>query len=80
MIRHLGMAVFSLQAFKRNDPVSCLKVILTEIEGIIPALETAHGLAYAGKAAAEMGRDEIVLVKSGISPNVRLLMGTDWTL
>jgi tryptophan synthase beta chain len=32
------------------------------IEGIIPALESAHALAYAAKLAATMGRDRIVLV------------------
>ncbi len=32
------------------------------IEGIIPALESAHALAYATKLAAMMGRDGIVLV------------------
>ncbi len=32
------------------------------IEGIIPALESAHALAYATKLAATMGRDGIVLV------------------
>jgi len=32
------------------------------IEGIIPALESAHALAYATKLAATMGRDRIVLV------------------
>ena len=32
------------------------------IEGIIPALESAHALAHATKLAATMGRDRIVLV------------------
>ena len=32
------------------------------VEGIIPALESAHALAYAAKLAATMGRDRIVLV------------------
>ena len=32
------------------------------IEGIIPALESSHALAYAAKAAATMGRDQILLV------------------
>ncbi|MEM8952872.1 MAG: tryptophan synthase subunit beta [Verrucomicrobiota bacterium] len=34
---------------------------LSEVEGIIPALETAHGLAYVKKAAPEMGRDEVII-------------------
>ena len=32
------------------------------IEGIIPALESAHALAYATKLAATMDRDKILLV------------------
>jgi tryptophan synthase beta chain len=32
------------------------------IEGIIPALESAHALAYAAKLAATMGKDRILLV------------------
>jgi tryptophan synthase beta chain len=35
---------------------------LTRIEGIIPALESSHALAYAAKLAQTMGRDQIVLV------------------
>ncbi len=35
---------------------------LCEVEGIIPALETAHGLAHMRKLAPEMGADQIVIV------------------
>jgi tryptophan synthase beta chain len=35
---------------------------LTRLEGIIPALESSHALAYAGKLAAQMKPGEIVLV------------------
>ena len=35
---------------------------LTRIEGIIPALESSHALAYAAKLAPTMGRDETILV------------------
>lgn len=35
---------------------------LTKIEGIIPALESSHALAYAAKLAAEMGRGKNILV------------------
>jgi tryptophan synthase beta chain len=35
---------------------------LTRSEGIMPALESAHAIAYGMKLAAERGRDEIVLV------------------
>jgi len=36
--------------------------LLTETEGIIPALESAHAVAYAVQLARKMGRDDIVLV------------------
>src|SRR5438045_5876164 len=36
--------------------------ILSETEGIIPALETAHAIAYLVKHASKMKRDEIVIV------------------
>ena len=40
--------------------------LLTEQEGIIPALESAHGLAQVIKLAPTMGKDEtIVLCLSG---------------
>ncbi len=35
---------------------------LTRIEGIIPALESSHALAYAAKQAKQMSKDEIVVV------------------
>jgi tryptophan synthase beta chain len=35
---------------------------LTETEGIIPALESAHAIAYAMQLAPKLGRDKIVLV------------------
>ena len=35
---------------------------LTQIEGIMPALETSHGLAYAEKLARELDKDKSILV------------------
>jgi tryptophan synthase beta chain len=35
---------------------------LTRIEGIMPALESSHALAYAKKLAPTMGKDEIMIV------------------
>jgi len=35
---------------------------LTQIEGIMPALETSHALAYAAKLAREMDKDKTILV------------------
>jgi tryptophan synthase beta chain len=36
--------------------------VLSRMEGIIPALESAHAIAHAMKLAGTMGKDEIVLV------------------
>jgi tryptophan synthase beta chain len=36
--------------------------LLSRIEGIIPALETAHAVSYAMKLAAEMNRDDLIVV------------------
>jgi tryptophan synthase beta chain len=44
--------VEALQAFHR----------LTRTEGIIPALETSHAIAYAMKLAPQMGRDQTLLI------------------
>ncbi|WP_240912120.1 pyridoxal-phosphate dependent enzyme [Thermococcus sp. M39] len=35
---------------------------LSKVEGIIPALESAHAVAYAMKIAPEMEKDEIIVV------------------
>jgi tryptophan synthase beta chain len=36
--------------------------LLTRIEGIIPALESAHALAYVAKLAPQMGKDQTIVV------------------
>ncbi len=58
-----------LKEIKRAEYVSvtdeeALKAfsLLSKLEGIIPALESAHAIAYAVKIAKEMSRDEIVVV------------------
>ena len=35
---------------------------LTLVEGIMPALESAHALAYAAKLAKEMAKDEVIVI------------------
>jgi tryptophan synthase beta chain len=35
---------------------------LSKVEGIIPALESAHGVAHAIKVAPKMGKDQIILI------------------
>ena len=35
---------------------------LTRTEGIMPALESSHALAYAGKIAADMDRDAVIVI------------------
>ncbi|HQT44886.1 MAG TPA: tryptophan synthase subunit beta, partial [Candidatus Micrarchaeota archaeon] len=36
--------------------------LLAKEEGIIPALESAHAIAYAGKLAKKMGKGKIMIV------------------
>jgi tryptophan synthase beta chain len=36
--------------------------LLCKIEGIIPALESSHGLAFAGKLAKNLGKDKVMIV------------------
>jgi len=36
--------------------------LLSRVEGILPALESSHALAYAAQSAGERGKDEILLV------------------
>jgi len=43
------------------EAVAGLK-LLTATEGIIPALESAHALAYAAQLAPQMSRDQIIIV------------------
>jgi tryptophan synthase beta chain len=35
---------------------------LTRVEGIIPALESSHALAFAEKLAADMSREQMIIV------------------
>jgi tryptophan synthase beta chain len=35
---------------------------LTRIEGIMPALESSHALAYAARLAADMEKDKIIVI------------------
>ena len=35
---------------------------LSRLEGIIPAIESAHALAYARKLAPTMGREQMIVV------------------
>jgi tryptophan synthase beta chain len=36
--------------------------LLSQTEGILPALESAHALGYAGKIAPSLGKDQIMVV------------------
>jgi len=35
---------------------------MNEWEGILPALETSHGIAYAMRIAPEMGKDQVLII------------------
>lgn len=46
----------------RDDEAVDAFEYLSKTEGIIPAIESAHALAYAKKIAGDMGRDQILVV------------------
>ena len=53
-----------LALFETKDITEALQAFhdLTKIEGIMPALESSHALAYAAKLAPKMKENEIVIV------------------
>lgn len=59
MLKDTGRAVYET-ATDREAVDACLT--LSRIEGIIPALESSHALAYAMKFAKTLDRDKIVVV------------------
>jgi tryptophan synthase beta chain len=36
--------------------------LLSKLEGILPALETAHAIAHAAKVAPRMSRDQVIVI------------------
>jgi len=58
-LRDLGRIEYT---YATDDEALDAFKILSETEGIIPALETAHAIAYLAKNGSKMKRDEIVIV------------------
>jgi tryptophan synthase beta chain len=58
-LRDLGRVEYT---YATDDEALNAFKLLSETEGIIPALETAHAIAYLAKNAAKMKREEIVIV------------------
>ncbi|WP_348549008.1 tryptophan synthase subunit beta [Psychrobacter sp. KFRI-CH2-11] len=54
----------NLATYESATDAECLEAFmaLSRLEGIIPALETAHAIAYAMRAAKDMSPDETILV------------------
>ena len=50
--------------YESATDAECLQAFmaLSRLEGIIPALESAHAIAYAMKVAKDMAADETILV------------------
>ena len=59
MLKDTGRAVYE-SATDEETIDACLK--LCRIEGIIPALESSHALAYAMKLAKTLDPDKIIIV------------------
>jgi tryptophan synthase beta chain len=58
-LRELGRAEY---AYVTDDEALAAFQTLASLEGILPALESAHAIAYAQRLAHELGLSEIVLV------------------
>jgi tryptophan synthase beta chain len=60
-LRDLGRIEYT---YATDDEALAAFRTLAETEGIIPALETAHAIAYVIKEASKMSRDKIIVVNS----------------
>jgi len=58
-LKHSGRAEYS--AVTDAEALDGLRM-LSETEGIIPALESAHAVAYAARLAPSMGKDQLMIV------------------
>ena len=58
-LRGIGRAEY---AYVTDDEALRAFQTLAELEGIIPALESAHAIAYARKLAPELGSSAVLLV------------------
>ena len=59
LLRDLGRTEYT---YATDDEALAGFKLLCELEGIIPALESAHAIAHLTKLAPQMGRDEVILV------------------
>jgi tryptophan synthase beta chain len=50
--------------YETADDKECLDAFMTlsRLEGIIPALESAHAIAYAMRVAGSMDKDQTILI------------------
>ena len=62
--QHSHLRDLKLATYESATDAECLQAFmaLSRLEGIIPALESAHAIAYAMKIAKDMSADETVLV------------------
>ena len=60
-LKVIGTATTEAGATKIREALAAFHT-LCRIEGIIPALESSHALAYAAKLAPSMSKDKILLV------------------
>jgi tryptophan synthase beta chain len=58
-LRDIGRAEYT---YATDDVALAAFSLLGKIEGILPALETAHGVAYAIQEAPKLKKDQILLV------------------
>ena len=62
--QHSHLRDLQLATYESATDAECLEAFmaLSRLEGIIPALESAHAIAYTMKIAKDMSADETILV------------------
>ncbi len=62
--QHSLLRDMQMATYESATDAECLEAFmaLSRLEGIIPALETAHAIAYAMRVAKDMSPDETILV------------------
>ena len=76
-LRDVGRAQYD---FATDDEALAAFHMLSKTEGIIPALESSHALAYAIKVAPKMRQDELIIVNLSGRGDKDVAQVADWSL
>jgi len=76
-LRDLGRAEYD---YATDDEALAAFMTLSQTEGIIPALESAHAVAHAIKVAPKMSKDQIIIVNLSGRGDKDVSQVADWVL